>query len=108
MDREDEDDICIRAPRDRSSDARGASRRGGLVWSWPGTWRTKSSIQLTDWTRISTCQKQVTTPRRKTAVMNPLNSGLTRRMPTTSAWMNHAPLPTSRQATSMATICRIG
>ena len=45
IDREDEAEIDVRADRDRSSAASGASSRGGTSSSVPGVPRTKFSIQ---------------------------------------------------------------
>ena len=65
-----EDEVSERrARRLARSDARGASRRGAWVNSWPGRSSAKPSIQLTEEIRVSTCQKQAATPMKKTKTM---------------------------------------
>ena len=102
------DEICERAPRDRSSAASGASRRGGLSASCPGAWFRKRSIQLTDCIRMNTCQKQVRTPKKNTPRMKPFSARLVPRMPSTVSRMNHPPALVSAMVISIETIWRIG
>ena len=77
IERAEEFEICpARGPRERKSAASGASKRGAMVISCPGRWAAKPSIQLTDRISCATCQKQVSTPRMKTARISPFNQGL--------------------------------
>ena len=64
MDRAAEDEICPpRDPRDRSKDAKGASRRGAMVSSWSARPDAYPSIQRTEPINWPTCQKQVMIPK---------------------------------------------
>ena len=73
---EDDAEICIRAPRERSSVASGARRRGGLTNSCLDFRAVKPSIQLTERISWITCQKQAITPITKTSSDEPVQPGV--------------------------------
>ena len=108
IDRVEEDDRFDRAPRLRNSCAKGASKSGASASAEPGSWRAKASIQLTDCTRMNTCQKQVATAKRNTPAIKPFSQGFVWMMPKTVSWMSQAPPMTRPETKSMVTIWRMG
>ncbi len=103
-----DDEICIRAPRERNSAASGASSRGASTMSCPGRCSTKSLIQRTDCTSCNTCRKQMTMPRAKTTPTKPFNSGLARKTPRSIGNVTTSPAATATVMMTIRMIWRTG
>ena len=103
----EDDPSCIRAARDPSMEAKGASNEGGRSSS-PVSPAAKRSIQRTEPISCSTCQKQARRPITKTKRMNPFSQGLASNTGSTRGSATKAPKPDIPNAISIMMIWRTG
>ena len=107
MERVDDVLICIRAPRVRNSDAKGASNCGAFEFTSEVSEANRLS-QMTDPISWNTCQKQATTPIKNTKNIKLLSCGLASNTGNTCGSATNAPNVVKPITVNISTIWRTG